>query len=124
MHNMLQSKLMMKQKMCKSTNKVCIHKLRRKQCNNVYTGHMSRSFRIRYKGHLHDIRCSKNNSIYAKHILNTQQRYGKIHKFMQILKIMHKECLMDTWNQYIYKYDQKIMTMYTHQINQYNVLLN
>lgn len=84
---------------------------------------MGRSFRIKYKGHLHDIRCSKDNSIYAKCILNTQHRYGKIHKFMKILKIMHKECLLDTWNQYyIYKYDQKILIMHTHQINQYNVL--
>jgi hypothetical protein len=44
---------------CISINKVAYTKWDVNNANKVYIDHMGISFRIRYKNHLHDIRCSK-----------------------------------------------------------------
>jgi hypothetical protein len=48
-----------------------IYKLTCKDCSQYYIGQTVRTFKIRYKEHIRDIRNNKDKTGYSQHILNT-----------------------------------------------------
>jgi hypothetical protein len=46
------------------------------ECPEEYVEQTGRTFDIRYKEHIHDIRRNNGNTGYANHILNTENTYG------------------------------------------------
>jgi hypothetical protein len=50
-----------------------------------YVGQTERTFKTRYKEHIHDIKSDNSNSRYSNHILNTGHTYGTIVDTMEII---------------------------------------
>jgi hypothetical protein len=48
-----------------------IYKMKFLDCPLKYIGQTGRTFNIKYKEHIHDIRSNNSNSGYSNHILNT-----------------------------------------------------
>jgi hypothetical protein len=81
-------------------------------CPQYYIGQTGRTFNIRYKEHIRDIRNNNNNTGYAQHILNNKHEYGNIQDAMDILQITQKGRLMDTIETYyIYKANREGITL-------------
>jgi hypothetical protein len=52
-------------------------------CPLKNVGQTGRTFKTKYKEHIHDIKCDKSNSLYSSHILNTGYTYGTITDTME-----------------------------------------
>jgi hypothetical protein len=66
------------------------------ECPKRYIGQTGRTFEIRYKEHIRDIKNNEPNSKYAQHIVDTTQEYGPIQKRMKPLYMGKKGPLLDT----------------------------
>jgi hypothetical protein len=91
-----------------------VYKLTCMDCPQYYIGQTGRTFNIRYKEHIRDIRNNNNNIGYAQHtsILNNTHEYGNIQDAMDILQITQKGRLMDTIKKYyIYKANREGITL-------------
>jgi hypothetical protein len=62
-----------------------IYQLKCLDCPLKYVGQTGRTFKTRYKEHIHDIRSNNSNSGYSSHILNTGHTYGTITDTMEII---------------------------------------
>jgi hypothetical protein len=67
-----------------------IYQLQCSECPKRYIGQTGRTFEIRYKEHIRDIRNNEPNWKYAQHILDTTHEYGQIQKIMKPLYIGKK----------------------------------
>jgi hypothetical protein len=91
-------------------NTTGIYKLKCKECNQYYIGKTGRSFSIRYKENIRDIKNNKDNIGYANHILNKNQAYDNVDDTMDIIKIENNDILRDTFEHYyIYRAHQEGM---------------
>jgi hypothetical protein len=52
-------------------------------CPLKYVGQTGRTFKTRYKEHIHDIKSNNSNSGYSNHILNNGHAYGTIEDTME-----------------------------------------
>jgi hypothetical protein len=73
-----------------------IYQLQCNECPKRYIGQIGRTFEIRYREHVRDIKNDEHNSKYAQHILDTTHEYGQIQKIMKPLYIGKKGPLLDT----------------------------
>jgi hypothetical protein len=55
-------------------------------CPLKYIGQTGRTFKTRYKAHIHAIRNDNGNSGYSKHVLKTGHAYGSVTNTMRVLK--------------------------------------
>jgi hypothetical protein len=63
-----------------------------------------RSFKIRYKGYLRDIRNNGQNSKFAQQIVNTIHEYETMEEIMKILHVVERGNLLNTYeNFHIYE---------------------
>jgi hypothetical protein len=76
-----------------------------KDYHKKYVVQTGRTFKTRYKEHIHSIRTNNTNTKYAEHILDTQHTYGPITDTTDILHIEKKGRLMNTWEKF---YIQKL----------------
>jgi hypothetical protein len=51
-----------------------------------YIGQTGRTFKVRYKEHIHAIRSNSNNSGYSNHILTMGHTYGRITNTMDVIR--------------------------------------
>jgi hypothetical protein len=77
-----------------------IYKLKCNGYKKVYVGQTGHNFNTRFLEHIHNIRCNKGKSKYAKHILDHQYEYGKKEETMEILKVINKGNIMDSYERY------------------------
>ena len=63
-----------------------------------YLGQTGRSFLTRYREHYRDYKSG--TSKYAQHLLENSHSIGPIHNTMEILHVMRKGKLMDTWEKF------------------------
>lgn len=66
-----------------------IHELKYNQCNEVYIGQTGRNFKARCKEKIYILH-KKDNSKYAKHILDTQYEYSTADDTLDLLKMTSK----------------------------------
>jgi hypothetical protein len=66
------------------------------ECPRKYIGQTGRTFNIRYKKHIHDIRSNNCNTGYSNRILNTGHIYGTMTDTMKIIKTLKREALKYT----------------------------
>ncbi|PNF33207.1 hypothetical protein B7P43_G11691 [Cryptotermes secundus] len=59
-------------------NRSGIYQIKCLDCPLKYAGQTGRTFKTRYKEHIHDIKSNNSNSGYSSHILNTGHRYGTL----------------------------------------------
>ena len=59
-----------------------------------------RSFLTSYREHYCDYKCNNGTSKYAQHLLENKHSIGPIHNTMEILHVMRKGKLMDTWEKF------------------------
>jgi hypothetical protein len=89
-----------------------IYKMKCMDCPQYYIGQTGRTFNIRYKEHVHDIRKNNNTIGYAQHIPNSKHKYGNIQDTMEILQITQKGRFMDTIEKYhIHKSNREGITL-------------
>jgi hypothetical protein len=69
-------------------------------CPIKYVGQTGRTFNIRYKEHIHDIRSTNSNSKYSNHILNTGYAYETIADTMEIVTTGKKGKHLNTLERY------------------------
>jgi hypothetical protein len=74
-------------------------KLKCTDCPLQYIGQTGRSFEVRFKEHIRDIRNNKSTSGYVQHILDTGHAYGKMND-MDIMKIQEKGKHLNTLEKY------------------------
>jgi hypothetical protein len=87
MRNILQKKLTTNQKEKTDKHKqTVIYKLQYDKCDKLYTGKTGRNFKTTFEEHLHNIKYNKQNSRYAKNILDTEHMYGTL-EVTEVLKI-------------------------------------
>jgi hypothetical protein len=63
------------------------------QCSEYplkYIGQTGRTFKVRYREHINAIRTNRQNSKFAKHILETGHNYDTLDKTMEILHMEKK----------------------------------
>jgi hypothetical protein len=60
------------------------------ECPKKYIGQTGRTFSIRYKEHIQDIRSNNGNTGYSNHILNTGHTYGTITDTIKIITMEKK----------------------------------
>jgi hypothetical protein len=65
-------------------NKRGIYQMKCMECPRRYVGQTGRTFSIRYKEHIHDIRSNNSNTGYSNHVLNIGHTYGTITDTMEI----------------------------------------
>jgi hypothetical protein len=76
-------------------------------CPKTYVGQTGRTFRTRFKEHIHDIRNSRHHSKYAQHILDTGHECGTIDQTMEVLHVENKGYRLNTLEKFeIYKLKQ------------------
>jgi hypothetical protein len=91
------------------------------ECPKKYVGQTSRTFNIRYKEHIHDIRTNNGNTGYANHILNTGHAYGPITDTMEIITTGKKGKHLNTLERYyIYKTNKENIQMNDTYIETHN----
>jgi hypothetical protein len=101
-----------KNKKCDEYENAGIYKLKCMDCPQYYIGQTGRTFNIRYKEHIRDIRNNNDNIGYAQNILNNKHEYGNIQDTMDILQVTQKGRLMDTIEKYyIYKANREGITL-------------
>jgi hypothetical protein len=82
------------------------------ECPKKYIGQTGRTFNIRYKEHIHDIRSNNGNTGYANHILNTGHAYGTMTDTMEIITTGKKGKHLNTLERYyIYKANKEDIQM-------------
>jgi hypothetical protein len=59
-------------------------------------GQTGRTFRTRFKEHIHDIKNSRPHSKYAQHILNTGHEFDLMAQIMEVLHVENKGCKLNT----------------------------
>jgi hypothetical protein len=64
-----------------------VYELKCHDCPGSYIGQTGRSFRIRYKEHIQDIRSNKSKTAFSQHILNTGHAYDTMKKTTKILNL-------------------------------------
>ena len=73
-------------------------------CGKKYVGQTGRSFRTRFREHLRDYRYKTGNSKFAQHLQEHNHSFGPLNSFMDILQVIGKGVMMDTFERYhIYK---------------------
>ena len=65
-----------------------------------YVGQTGRSFHTRYKEHYRDYKYNKKSSKYAQHLIGNRHSIGSINDTMEILHVIRKGKLMDTWEKF------------------------
>jgi hypothetical protein len=88
-----------------------------------YVGQTGRTFKTRYKEHIHDIRSNNSNSGYSSHILNTGHTYGTITDTMEIITRRKGKHLNALEKYHIYKVSKKNLHMNDTNIDTYNPIL-
>jgi hypothetical protein len=79
-----------------------------KDCHKAYIWQTGRALKIRYKEHLGSIRCNKDDSAYATHILSNMHQYGNIEEIIDRIDHEKKGRIMNIReNLYIYMYKQE-----------------
>jgi hypothetical protein len=102
-------------------NKSGIYQMKCMECPKKYVGQTGRTFNIRYKEHIHDIRSNNGNTGYANHILNTGHTYGTITDTMEIITTGKKgKHLNKLERYYIYKTNKENIQMNNTHIETYN----
>jgi hypothetical protein len=69
--NTLKKHLLPKQKTVDTYEESGVYKLKCDDCPHQYIGHTGRTFKVRFKEHIRDIRNNKSMCSYVKHILDT-----------------------------------------------------
>jgi hypothetical protein len=67
-----------------------VYQLQCAECPLKYIGQTGRTFKIRFKEHIRDIKSSGQNSKFAQHIVDTTHEYRTIDQTMEILQIGKK----------------------------------
>jgi hypothetical protein len=79
---------------------VVIYQLQCMDRPQYYIGQTGRSFNIRYKENIRDIKNNNDNIGYTHHIINNKHKYGNIQDTMKILHITQKGRFMNTIENY------------------------
>ena len=66
-------------------------------CNMRYVRQTGRSFHTRYNEHYRDYKYNNKSSKYAQHLIENRHSIGSIKDSIEILHIIRKGKLMDTW---------------------------
>ena len=69
-------------------------------CNMRYVGQTGRSFHTRYKEHYRDYKYNNKSSKHAQHLIENRHSIGSINSTTEILHIIRKGKLMDTWEKF------------------------
>jgi hypothetical protein len=77
-----------------------IYQMKCLDCPLKYVKQTGRTFKTRYKEHIHDIKSNNSNSGYSSHILNTGHTYGTITYTMKIITMGKKEKYLNTLEKY------------------------
>jgi hypothetical protein len=82
-----------------------IYKLTCADCQKSYIGQTGHSLIIRYKEHMRSIKCIREDSGFATHILRNTHQYGKIDDIIERISYSRKGRMMNLKeNFYIYLY--------------------
>jgi len=76
-----------------------IYQLKCHTCNHSYVGQTSHNLKTRYNEHIRYIKSNNPQSAYAQHILNNRHDYGTIDNLMTLLKPIHNQHLLTTYEQ-------------------------
>lgn len=76
-----------------------VHQKKRLDCPLKCIGKTERTFNVRYKEHIHDIRSNNRNSVYSSHIPNTGT-YGPICDTMDVITTGRKGKYLNTLGRY------------------------
>ena len=81
-----------------------VYRLTCPDCNMIYIGQTGRSFRTRYREHLHSFKYRTENSRFARHLWDNNHSFGPITSVMKIIQCLPKGTMMDTTEYFhIYK---------------------
>jgi hypothetical protein len=80
------------------------------ECPRRNIGQTGRTFNIRYKEHIHDIRGNNSNRGYSNHILNTGHTHGTITDTMEIITRKKGKHLNPLERYHIYKANREDST--------------
>jgi len=81
-------------------NRPGIYQLKCHTSNHSYVGQTSRNLKTRYNEHIRYIKSNNPQSAYAQHILNNTHEYGTIDSLMTLLKPIHNQHLLTTYEQF------------------------
>jgi len=81
-------------------NKPGIYQLTCNTCNLAYIGQTSRNVKTRYHEHIRYIKNNNPQSAYAQHLLNNRHQFGTIDNIMILLKPLHSQHLLTTYEQF------------------------
>jgi hypothetical protein len=90
------------------------------ECPKKYIGQTGRTFNIRYKEHIHDIRSNNGNTGYVNHILNTGHTSGTITDTMEIITGKKDKHLNTLEVYYMYKTNKENIQMNDTYTETYN----
>jgi hypothetical protein len=106
-------------------NLSCVYQLRCGNCPQKYIGQTGRTFRIRFKEHIRDIRNNGQSCKFAQHILDTTHAYGTIENTMKIVHIQKKVPVLDTYEKYrIYEISKQGIQLNDNFAETYNPIYN
>jgi len=94
-------------------NRPGIYQLKCHTCNQSYVGQTSRNLKTRYNEHIRYIKSNNPQSAYAQHILNNRHEYGTTDNLMTLLKPIHNQHLLTTYEQF-----------YTHSFHKHGNLIS
>ena len=77
-----------------------IYQLKCHTCNHSYVGQTSRNLKTHYNEHIRYIKSNNPQSAYAQHILNNRHEYGTMNNLMTLLKPIHNQHLLTTYEQF------------------------
>jgi len=81
-------------------NRLGIYQLKCHKCNHSYVGQTSRNLKTHYNEYIRYIKSNKPQLAYAQHILNNRHEYGTIDNIMTLLKPIHNQHLLTTYEQF------------------------
>ena len=81
-------------------NKPSIYQLTCNTCNRAYIGQTSHNLKTRYHKHIRYIKNNNPQSAYAQHILNNRHEFGTKDNLMTLLKPLHSQHLLTTYEQF------------------------
>jgi hypothetical protein len=85
-----------------------IYNLTCQSCYKVYVGRTGRNITTRFKEHIRKIRSNKDESAFARHILNQGHQYGPMEQIMKLVEHARKGSIMDIKEDYyIYKFRKR-----------------
>jgi hypothetical protein len=85
MDNKIKDHLSQKQGDVDIYNQSGVYQIQRGDCPLKYVGQTGRTFKARYKEHIHDVKTNKQNSRFAQHILDAEHNYTPIDQSMRVL---------------------------------------